>query len=74
MSSLKGVDVSVLDYIDILQEECHYTKEEAKEHVLKKLNEEIGRRHPYILRSLAEKLKFCKLEDLLILRKEVQNV
>lgn len=74
MSSLKGVDVSVLDFIDILQEECRYTKDDAKELVLNKINEEIGKRKPYIERTIAEKLRFMRLEDLLIIRKEVQRV
>ena len=73
MSSLKGVDVSVLDYIDILQKECRYTKDDAKELVLSKINDEIGKRKPYIERTIAEKLKFMRLEDLIIIRKEVQN-
>lgn len=74
MSNLKGVDVSVLDYIDILQQECRYTKDDAKELVLSKINDEIGKRKPYIERTIAEKLKFMRLEDLIIIRKEVQNV
>lgn len=73
MSNLKGVDVSVLDYIDILQKECRYTKDDAKELVLSKINDEIGKRKPYIERTIAEKLKFMRLEDLIIIRKEVQN-